>query len=329
MDSEDTGDVAQDKVHTYQSEQNVYAIGFSTRADKEYRLAVCTFSEEGRNLFEVVQLNLEINVFERRAGFYHEFPANKVIWYPCEDTAAPDIMATSGEHINIWEVGAGGCAHRAALVSKSKFRAPLTSFDWSLATPNLMVASSIDASCTVWDFVAQKMISQMIVGTDEVYDISFSAERNIFAQVSGDGALRQFDIRNSQNADLLYQTGDRNPIVKLAWNRKDKNYIGLVEMDKKHITLVDCRRMGVVSKLEHHQDSVNAICWAPHTSTHICSVGDDKQALIWDLSNSQEVNKSPLLEYTSEDPISNLCWSLLQNDWLSISYSDFVQILKV
>ena len=41
---------------------------------------------------------------------------------------------------------------------------------------------------------------------------------------------------------------------------------------------------------------MNAICWAPHSATHICSVGDDKQALIWDLSNHYEVHENPLLD---------------------------------
>ena len=29
---------------------------------------------------------------------------------------------------------------------------------------------------------------------------------------------------------------------------------------------------------------MNALAWAPHSSCHICSAGDDAQALIWDLS---------------------------------------------
>lgn len=66
-------------------------------------------------------------------------------------------------------------------------------------------------------------------------------------------------------------------------------------MDKSYITLIDRRKLQPYSKLNHHRDNVNAICWAPHSSTHICSVGDDKQALIWDLSNHQEVFESPLL----------------------------------
>lgn len=31
------------------------------------------------------------------------------------------------------------------------------------------------------------------------------------------------------------------------------------------------------------QAAVNALCWAPHSAAHLCSAGDDCQALIWDL----------------------------------------------
>ena len=37
----------------------------------------------------------------------------------------------------------------------------------------------------------------------------------------------------------------------------------------------------------------------------------------------------PLLEYKAEEEISNLAWSLLQNDWLAICWDKSLQILKV
>ena len=61
-------------------------------------------------------------------------------------------------------------------------------------------------------------------------------------------------------------------------------------------------------------------------SSHICSVSDDAQALIWDLTDIKfEISGyiftiEPLLEYRAEEEISNLAWSLLQNDWLAICW---------
>ncbi len=38
------------------------------------------------------------------------------------------------------------------------------------------------------------------------------------------------------------------------------------------------------AELQGHHACVNGIAWAPHSSCHICTAADDKQALIWDLS---------------------------------------------
>lgn len=50
-------------------------------------------------------------------------------------------------------------------------------------------------------------------------------------------------------------------------------------------------------KLRNHKDSVNAIAWAPQSAVHMCSVGDDSKAYIWDLTASVNKNadQTPLL----------------------------------
>ena len=47
-----------------------------------------------------------------------------------------------------------------------------------------------------------------------------------------------------------------------------------------------------VAELQRHQACVNGLAWAPHSSCHICTAGDDSQALIWDLSSmSQQMDQ--------------------------------------
>ncbi|GAV87559.1 hypothetical protein CFOL_v3_30985 [Cephalotus follicularis] len=63
---------------------------------------------------------------------------------------------------------------------------------------------------------------------------------------------------------------------------------------------------------------VNAIAWAPHSSCHIYTVGDNSQALIWDLSpmgQPVEVGLDPIMAYTVGAKIQQLQWSSSQNDW--------------
>lgn len=37
-------------------------------------------------------------------------------------------------------------------------------------------------------------------------------------------------------------------------------------------------------KLTNHRDCVNALAWAPQSAYHMCTVGDDSKAYIWDLN---------------------------------------------
>ena len=76
--------------------------------------------------------------------------------------------------------------------------------------------------------------------------------------------------------------------------------------------------------------SVNAVAWAPHSSCHICTAGDDSQALIWDLTQmSKRSVEDPILAYNAEAEVNNLKWSSSQPDWVSIAFANKLQILRV
>ena len=69
-------------------------------------------------------------------------------------------------------------------------------------------------------------------------------------------------------------------------------------MDNKNIMILDIRvPMIPVATLTGHKNCVNSISWAPHSCCHICSAGDDCQALIWDLSAIPTPIDDPILAY--------------------------------
>ena len=98
--------------------------------------------------------------------------------------------------------------------------------------------------------------------------------------------------------------------------------LAFIEMEQNYVTLMDVRyevflfRKPLVPlcKLRNHKDSVNAIAWAPQSAVHMCSVGDDCKAYIWDLTACVNKNsdQTPLLEYKADEQITNLAWSILQ-----------------
>jgi len=64
-------------------------------------------------------------------------------------------------------------------------------------------------------------------------------------------------------------------------------------------------------------------------SCHICSAGDDQQALIWDLTNIPNKVDDPILAYTAEGEINMLQWSTAHNEWVAIAFDKKLQILRV
>ena len=90
-------------------------------------------------------------------------------------------------------------------IQQNEFSAPLTSFDWNNENLNIVGTSSIDTTCTIWDIEKCSVYTQLIAHDKEVYDISFSTNKNLFASVGADGSCRQFDLRYAKfNITLIY-----------------------------------------------------------------------------------------------------------------------------
>ena len=106
-----------------------------------------------------------------------------------------------------------------------------------------------------------------------------------------------FDLRHLEHSTIIYEA--RRPLLRLAWNGMDPNYIATLAMDVTEVIILDVRvPCTPVAKLSNHGAAgnfyssteqfysiivVNGVAWAPHSSCHVCTAGDDKQALIWDI----------------------------------------------
>ena len=63
-----------------------------------------------------------------------------------------------------------------------------------------------------------------------------------------------------------------------------------------------------VLELQGHSGPVNGMAWAPHSANHIVTCGDDRQALIWDVSTKNIVLEDPILAFQAEGEINALQW---------------------
>ncbi|TPX49929.1 hypothetical protein SeLEV6574_g01196 [Synchytrium endobioticum] len=380
-------------IYSYEAPWPVYALAWSQRP-ATFRLGLGSFMEEYSNKLQILQLAPKTgdqNLVEIGEAD-HPYPITKLLWSPYKDAGlVPDLLATTGDYLRIWELPGSATdppdvyptAHlgqwqrpivpalslRATLAnvrrighSKRDFCAPLTSFDWNEIDTHVIITSSVDTTCTVWDLNTQQAKTQLIAHDKEVYDVAFSGGADVFASVGADGSVRMFDLRALDHSTIIYETtaqqpipssGDSDrtltplplhphppdaalslpnpPLLKLSWNKQDPNYIASFQMDSSAIIILDIRVPAVpVMELQAHSATVNSISWAPHTSSRICSAGDDMQALVWDVSQSPaKIITEPLLSYAAKHEINHLSWNIVQPEYVGISAGNTVQALKI
>lgn len=146
--------------------------------------------------------------------------------------------------------------------------------------------------------------------------------------------MRVFDLRDKEHSTIIYEAPTPDtPLLRLAWNKQDPRYMATILIDSPKVVILDIRFPTLpVAELQRHGAAANAVCWAPHSSCHICSAGDDAQALIWDLggvAQPAEAGLDPILAYTAAAEINSLAWSGLAPDWIMVAFGSTVQCLRV
>jgi len=341
------GGAKRKEIYKYEAPWTVYSMNWSVRPDKRFRLALGSFVEEYNNKVQIVALDEDASEFTAKSTFDHPYPTTKIMWIPDSKAIFPDLLATSGDYLRVWRAGEPETRLECLLNNNknSDFCAPLTSFDWNEVDPNLLGTSSIDTTCTIWgletgqvigrvNMVTGQVKTQLIAHDKEVYDIAFSKAgggRDMFASVGADGSVRMFDLRHLEHSTIIYEDPQHTPLLRLAWNKQDPNYLATVAMDACEVIILDVRvPCTPVARLNNHRACVNGIAWAPHSSCHVCTAGDDHQALIWDIQQMPRAIEDPILAYTAaEGEINQIQWGATQPDWIAICYNKNLEILRV
>ncbi|KMT16480.1 hypothetical protein BVRB_3g050980 [Beta vulgaris subsp. vulgaris] len=329
---------------TYDSPYPLYAMSFSLssagicRRSSDQIIAVGSFIEEYNNRVdlltfdkETLTLNLTPNL-----SFSHPYPSTKLMFQPSSSSSSsssPPLLASSADYLRLYSVK-NDSIELVSLLNNSKssdFCAPLTSFDWNDVVPQRIGTSSIDTTCTIWDVEKCVVETQLIAHDKEVYDIAWG-EAGVFASVSADGSVRIFDLRDKEHSTIVYESPEPDTsLLRLAWNKQDLRYMATTLMDSNKVVILDIRSPTMpVAEFERHQACVNAVAWAPQSGRHICSAGDDAQALIWELPSMPAPSGiDPLSVYNATSEINQLQWSAAQPDWIGIAFSNKLQLLRV
>ncbi|KAJ1860987.1 hypothetical protein LPJ73_001163 [Coemansia sp. RSA 2703] len=312
------------EICNYFSPSPIYSLAWSRRKDRGlgFRMALGSFNEASSNTLQVIQLSPhhdaqhtpELADFGTVCETPVDYPLTKVQWKP---SGPGDLVAGSGDALRLWEVESTGelgelgvvrgrLVSRAQMSTRADYSAPLTSFDWCAADPRLIIASSIDTTCTLWDVETQQARTQLIAHDREVFDVGFVANSaNVFASAGADGSVRMFDLRALEHSTILYEappdtapaapsTGVQSgevrlasfvpPLLRLSCNPLDPNYLATFALDSRTVNIIDVRHPGAsVVQLVGHQAPVQAVQWSPVSSTQLCSAGADARVLVWDI----------------------------------------------
>lgn len=322
---------------TYDSPHPVYAMAFSPAPSLSPRLALGSFIENSNNQINIIDFDPESAKFHKNPSFSfnHTYPPTKLMFSP---NPTQSILASSGEFLRLWNVNNHNSTVEIKSVldnsQSSNLSAPLTSFDWNDFDTTKIGTSSIDTTCTIWDVEKEVLETQLIAHDKEVYDIAWGGAGS-FASVSADGSVRMFDLRDKEHSTIVYESPRPDtPLLRVAWNKTDPRYIGAITMDSNKVVVLDIRVPPLpVAELVRHRGSVNAIAWAPRSGRHLCSGGDDGQALIWEVDNGSGVvggdGVDPILAYSAGWEINQLQWSVGQPSWIGIAFANKVQLLRV
>jgi WD repeat-containing protein 68 len=113
-----------------------------------------------------------------------------------------------------------------ALLSNSKtpeHTAPLTSLDWNKLSPKLIITSSIDTTCTIWDIPTLTAKTQLIAHDKEVFDVRFCSNSvDVFVSCGADGSVRMFDLRSLEHSTIIYEPAEKNDKCKTFEKRPSK-----------------------------------------------------------------------------------------------------------
>lgn len=169
------------------------------------KVALGSYLEDGHNYIQVLDASIAPSdptdpmsergfEFTKSAEATHAYPVTRILWEPpSSNKQTTDLLATSGDHLRLWSLPADPTAYISssitrkdqqpiqklsplALLSNSKspeHTAPITSLDWNVVQPSLIITSSIDTTCTIWDIPTLTAKTQLIAHDKEVYDVRY------------------------------------------------------------------------------------------------------------------------------------------------------------
>lgn len=218
------------------------------------KMAVGSYLEDPHNFIQILDTHITPQEMVQPGQAHHgleytkvaeatcAYPVTRILWEPpSSQKNSTDLLATSGDHLRLWSLPQSTTPHTSninrsatanmrdpapqklqplALLSNSKtpeHTAPLTSLDWNALSPKLIITSSIDTTCTIWDIPTLTAKTQLIAHDKEVFDVRFCAGSvDVFVSCGADGSVRMFDLRSLEHSTIIYEPAEKSDKSELS-----------------------------------------------------------------------------------------------------------------
>ena len=308
----------------------VYALGFSNSKDKPVKVAIGSYLENDNNKLRVLEVNDSRTCITEKHAIEQKYPATAIMWSNYTNSMDYDLIATTSDCLRLYKETDTGINLQCELMNsqQKELASPMTSFDWNPKQQEIICCASIDTTCSIWDIEEEKLSKLVIAHDKEVFDVSFSPEGYSFATVGADNTARLFDIRDLTQSNIIYD--HREPLVRIAWNNSSKsNILALVSLFQEEVILLDIRQpFFPMTTLKYHKAPVNNVVWSPYSPYLLCSISTDKHAYLWNVEKMEEAITSPVLEYSSDQPLNNVTWCSF-TDWIGITKHNSFIMLRI
>lgn len=174
-----------------------------------------------------------------------EFPLSKIMF----SYSDPDILATTDVSLSLYKLNNNSQDISKEFCTKIHINkgkddeesAPLTSFDWNTVKASLIVTSSYDSTCTIWNVDRGEILTRLFAHDKEVFDVGFLSDENVFLSCGADASVRLFDLRDLENSNILFETNESLALTRLSICLSNNNYFLTTPIDKSYFYVMDLR----------------------------------------------------------------------------------------
>lgn len=77
------------------------------------------------------------------------------------------------------------------------------------------------------------MFASVGMQAHRIYSYRFLKQSLLYIYLfkGADGSVRMFDLRHLEHSTIIYEDPQHSPLLRLAWNKQDPNYLATVAMD--------------------------------------------------------------------------------------------------